>query len=83
MATVTGFRNAWQESAYPAELPVRARHFIWLATGMFSAAALAIAFVGYTWTGALEAASSNFYASIASGALFGLAHVLRFGPSEP
>jgi hypothetical protein len=49
---------------------------------MFSAAALAVAFIGYAWTGALEAASSNFFASILSGALFGLSNVLRFGPVE-
>ena len=82
MATVTGIRNFWNESTYPTELPVRIRHFVWLSTGMFSAAALAVAFVGYTWTGAFEAASSHFFASILSGALFGLSNVLRFGPNE-
>lgn len=82
MATVSDIRNVWNESTYPAELPVRFKHFAWLSTGMFSAAALAVAFIGYTWTGAFEAASSNFFASILSGALFGLSHVLRFGPNE-
>jgi hypothetical protein len=82
MATVTGIWNLWHESGYPAELPVRIRHFVWLSTGMFSAAALAVAFIGYAWTGAFEAASSNFFASILSGALFGLSNVLRFGPVE-
>ncbi len=82
MATVTSIRNVWDESTYPAELHVRVRHFVWLSTGMFSAAALAVAFVGYAWTGAFEAASSHFLASILSGALFGLSNVLRFGPNE-
>ena len=82
MATVLSLRNVWHESTYPTELPVRIRHFVWLSTGMFSAAALAVAFVGYVWSGGFEAASSNFFASILSGALFGLANVLKFGPGE-
>jgi hypothetical protein len=82
MATVLHFRNLWRESTYPAELPVRFRYFVWLSTGMFSAGALAVAFLGYLWTGAFEAASSNVFASILSGALFGLSNVLRFGPNE-
>jgi hypothetical protein len=82
MASVFGIRNVWHKSTYPAEIPVRVRHFVWLSSGMFSAAALAVAFVSYTFTGAFESASSHFFASILSGAIFGLTNVLRFGPSE-
>ena len=82
MATVLSLRNVWCESTYPAELPVIIRHLDWLSTGMFSASALAVAFVGYFWTGTREAMTSNFFASILSSALFGLSNVLQCGPNE-
>lgn len=79
MATVTGL---WNRESYEAELPLRVRKFVWLSTGMFSAASLTLAAMGYLFTGAFEGAASSFVASIASGALFGLATVLKFGPDE-
>ncbi|TMA01826.1 MAG: hypothetical protein E6J94_02795 [Methanobacteriota archaeon] len=82
MATVTGLRNHWREFDVAAELPVRFRHFAWLSTGMFSAAALALAFLGYAWSGNVAGAASNFFASIVSGGLFGLTSVLKFAPSD-
>jgi hypothetical protein len=82
MATVLGRWNRWHDSGYDAELPLRIRHFVWLSTGMFSAAALAIAFIGYAWSTSLTIASSNFLASIVSGAMFGLSCILKFGPSD-
>ncbi|TLZ53770.1 MAG: hypothetical protein E6K15_09910 [Methanobacteriota archaeon] len=82
MAAVTQIRNRWHDSGYDAELPVRIRHFVWLSTGMFSAAALALSFLGYAWTGTFAQAASNFLASIVSGAVFGISCVLKFGPTD-
>src|SRR5438093_10826572 len=78
MATVTGLRNHWREFDFAAELPVRFRHFAWLSTGMFSAAALALAFLGYAWSGHVAGAASNFFASIVAGGLFALTSALKF-----
>jgi len=82
MATVTQLWNRWHNTGYDAELPLRIRHFVWLSTGMFSAAALALAFLGYAWIGSFSDAASNFLASVASGAIFGLSTVLKFGPKD-
>ena len=53
-------------------MPVRIRTFVWAFAGMFSAACLAIAFLGYPWLGTVEPTSSNFVASIVSGGTFWL-----------
>ena len=82
MATVTSLWNGWRDFDFAAELPVRFRHFAWLSTGMFSAAALALAFLGYAWSGNVAGAASNFFASIVSGGLFALTSVLKFAPSD-
>src|SRR5256885_16961859 len=82
MAAVTQIRNRWHDSGYDAELPVRIRHFVWLSTGMFSAAALALSFLGYAWTGTFAQAASNFLASIVSGAVFGISSCLQFRPAD-
>ena len=82
MATVTELWNHWRDFDFAAELPVRFRHFAWLSTGMFSTAALALAFLGYAWSGNVAGAASNFFASIVSGGLFGLTSVLKFAPSD-
>src|SRR5438552_18770853 len=79
MATLTRLWNRWQDNGYDAELPLRIRHFVWLSTGMYSAAALALAFLGYLWTETFANAASNFLASIVSGAMFGLSSFLKFG----
>src|SRR5438093_10024848 len=81
MATVTRLWNRWQDTGYDAELPLRIRHFVWLSTGMFSAAALALAFLGYLWTETFANAASNFLASIVSGRFSGFPSFLSFGPT--
>ena len=82
MATVTELWKHWRDFDFAAELPVRFRHFAWLSTGMFSAAALALAFLGYAWSGNVAGAASNFFASIVSGGLFALTSALKFDPSD-
>lgn len=79
MATVT---RLWHDNGYEAELPLRMRMFFWLSTGMFSAASLGLAFLGYVWMGTFESAASSYLASIVSGGLFGSASLLTFGPIE-
>lgn len=59
----------------------RLRQFLWLWSGMFSVAALGLAFTGYFTLGAIESATSNFLAAVASAGLFGLATLLKFGPA--
>src|SRR5256886_15733656 len=83
MAAVTELWNHWRDFDFAAELPVRFRHFAWLSTGMFSAAALALAFLGYAWSGNVAGAASHFFASIVLGGLFGLTSALKFGPRDP
>jgi len=79
MATVTGL---WHDGGYEAELPLRVRRFVWLSTGMSSAASLGLAFMGYSGMGTFEDAASSFLASIVSGAMFGIACLLKLGPNE-
>jgi hypothetical protein len=83
MATVTGFRNHWHDRVSFADLWLRIQHFVWLSTAMFSAAALALAFLGFAWSGSFADGAMNYFASIASGTLFGLACIMKFGPNEP
>jgi hypothetical protein len=61
---------------------VRLRQFFWLATGMFSASALSLAFFGYFAIGAAGDASRNFAAAVASSILFGAATILKLGPES-
>src|SRR5438093_12297187 len=82
MATVTRLWNRWQDTGYDAELPLRIRHFAWVSTGMVSAAALALASLGYLWTETFANAASNFLASIVAAALFGLSSFLKLGPTD-
>ncbi len=58
----------------------RVRKFLWLSSGMFSAASFAIPFIGYMGYGSTQVASTNFLAAIVSACLFGLASLLHFGP---
>jgi hypothetical protein len=60
----------------------RLRQFFWLATGMFSASALSLAFLGYFAMGAAGDASRNFAAAVASSILFGAATILKLGPES-
>jgi hypothetical protein len=65
------------------EFPIaRLREFFWLASGMFSASALFLAFLGYFVTGAADDAARNFAAAVASSVLFGTATILKLGPES-
>ena len=61
---------------------VQIREFVWLASGMFSAAALFLSFMGYFSFGAADAAGRNFAAAVASSVLFGICTLLRLGPDS-
>ncbi len=63
-------------------LGFRLREFLWLSSGMFSAAALALSAVGYLALGPAEQAARNFTAALAAALLFGLATLLKFGPQS-
>lgn len=77
MATVTG--TSFRQDYVP-ELPKRLKRFLWLSSGMFSAASFAIPFIGFMTYGSTQVASTNFLAAIVSAFLFGLASLLHFGP---
>jgi hypothetical protein len=70
----------------PFELsfPARIRKFLWLSSGLFSAASFAMPALGILALGAVETKGlgANFLAGVVSAALFGLASLLRFGPEE-
>ncbi len=87
MATVT--EQVTLEPTETVEAPVqiteyglfgRLCKFLWLSSGMFSAASFAIPFIGYMTLGSTQVASTNFLAAIVSACLFGLASLLHFGP---
>jgi len=61
---------------------VQIREFLWLASGMFSAAALFLSFMGYFSFGAAEDAARNFAAAVISSVLFGICTLLRLGPDS-
>ena len=65
-----------------ATFATQIREFLWLASGMFSAAALFLSFVGYFSLGAVEDATRNFLAAVISSVLFGGCTLLRFGPDS-
>ncbi len=58
------------------------REFLWLASGMFSAAALFLSFLGYFSFGAVEDAARNFTAAVVSSVLFGICTLLKLGPDS-
>ncbi len=66
----------------PETFAVQIREFLWLASGMFSAAALFLSFVGYFSFGAAEDAARNFLAAVVSSVLFGACTLLRLGPDS-
>lgn len=89
MATVTPAEIAVTDvhatpDAVAVNLPLIAqlRKFLWLASGMFSVSALALAFGDYWVVGSAAQAETHFVAAILSAALFGLATFLKLGPSE-
>jgi|GEM_PF-3694659 len=55
---------------------------LWLFSGMFSLASLALAFAGYFGVGAFESANANFLAALVAAILFGVASLLKFGPES-
>src|SRR5437667_140555 len=78
------------EHATPADLLqplaltffLRLRKFLWLSSGLFSAAALAVPMVGVLAFGRLEGVGPSFLAALASACLFGLASIFHFGPDS-
>ncbi len=78
MATVTGLGN---RCAYGAERSLHMGNFVWISTGIFSAAVLALAFLGYVEIGTVEEAAANLIASIVSGVPFAVVSTLKFGPA--
>ena len=75
MATITEPRKPDDEGVLS-----RVRKFVWLSSGMFSLAALSLAFSGYFAFGGMESAGTNFLAAVVAAGLFGLTSLLRFGP---
>ncbi len=71
---------AIETEAQDLTLTGRLRKFLWLSSGLFSAASLAIPVLGYVVFGAFDGMATNFVAAVASAALFGLASLLHFGP---
>jgi len=61
---------------------VRLRKFLWLWSGLFSAAALAVPMIGVLAFGSMEGVGSSFLAALASACLFGLASIMHFGPDS-
>lgn len=68
----------------PLELTflARIRTFLWLSSGLFSAASLAIPMIGVLAFGSMEGVGPSFLASLASACLFGLVSILHFGPES-
>jgi len=70
-----------------AEVPVltlmdRLRKFLWLSSGLFSAAAFAVPAVGVMVYGTFEGGGTSFLAAVISACLFGVTTFLNFGPDE-
>ncbi len=83
MATVTANEELTVPAAPEAlSLLAQVRTFVWVSSGMFSASALAIAFLGYVLAGAEQVAGTHFLAAVLSAVLFGVATILKLGPDE-
>ncbi len=85
MATTTALESVPVDA--DAVLPTvslvsQVRHFLWLASGMFSMSAFALAFLDYWTLGPQAQAATHFLAAIVTAALFGVATFLKFGPDE-
>ena len=61
---------------------VRLRKFLWLSSGLFGAAALAVPMIGVLAFGSMEGVGPSFLAALASACLFGLASIMHFGPDS-
>jgi len=82
MATITATESVAELALPPASLISEVRLFLWLASGMFSTSALALAFLDYWVVASSSAAETHFVAAIVSAALFGVATLLKLGPGE-
>ena len=83
MATIAAAENVTGDTALTVvSLVAQVRTFLWLASGMFSMSALALAFLDFWIVSAADQAGTHFLAAIVSAALFGLATLLKLGPSE-
>ena len=60
----------------------RLRKFLWLSSGLFSAAALAVPMIGVLAFVSMEGVGPSFLAALASACVFGLASILHFGPDS-
>lgn len=58
----------------------RIRTFLWVSSGLFSAACLAIPAIGALAYGTFDGLETSFLAAILSACFFGLGSVLHFGP---
>ncbi|HYM39307.1 MAG TPA: hypothetical protein VEY12_04060 [Thermoplasmata archaeon] len=83
MATITSAESVPSEAAIaPVSLISQVRTFLWLASGMFSTSALALAFLDYWVVASSSQATTHFVAAVVSAALFGVATVFKLGPAE-
>lgn len=83
MAALTAAENVSEEPVLPPlSLVSQIRTFLWLASGMFSVSALALAFLDYWIVSSPVQAATHFLAAIVAAGLFGFATVLKLGPSE-
>ncbi len=60
----------------------RIRKFLWLSSGLFSAASFAIPAIGLFAYGTTDGMATDFLAAIVSACLFAVASLLHFGPDE-
>jgi hypothetical protein len=82
MATVSTTESAADAVLVPVSLVSQIRLFLWLASGMFSTSALALAFIDYWVVASGEQAAMHFLAAIVTAALFGVATLLKLGPTD-
>ncbi len=69
-------------AAFRFPFAAQLRKFLWLASGMFSVSALALAFVDFWLVGSSIQAGTHFVAALVSAGLFGVATFLKLGPDE-
>ena len=84
MATITATEAIAADAALLSapSLLGQFRMFLWLASGMFSVSALALAFLDYVVAGSPTQAVTHFVAAVAAAGLFGSATLLELGPDE-
>ena len=60
----------------------RIQKFLWLSSGLFSAASFALPMIGVLAFGSMDGVGPSFLAALASACLFGLTSFLHFGPES-